>query len=96
MLSRSDDKRSGYGLTTFPDGQTIERGKYKDNVIVKTDIGVSGTRRLFDFRLSKLKDRIEAGILHAQKSAEIATQKSDIAVSRYCRTLNCKELMPFV
>jgi len=82
-FSRYNDQRYGYGMMAFQDGRTLERGKYKDNVIVKTDLGVSGTRKLFDFRLSKLKSRVEAALLRARQASELASQKAEIATSRF-------------
>uniref|UniRef100_A0A914VI51 Junctophilin-3 n=1 Tax=Plectus sambesii TaxID=2011161 RepID=A0A914VI51_9BILA len=72
-----NNKKYGYGVTTLKDGQK-EEGKYKNNVLV------SSHRRkgLMFVRSSKLKERTEASVNAAIRAAQIAQQKSDIAVSR--------------
>uniref|UniRef100_A0A8C6WGK6 Junctophilin 3 n=1 Tax=Neogobius melanostomus TaxID=47308 RepID=A0A8C6WGK6_9GOBI len=72
------NKRHGYGCTTFPDG-TKEEGKYKQNVLV------SGKRKnLIPLRASKIREKVDRAVEGAQKAADIARQKSEIALSRYC------------
>lgn len=71
------NRKHGYGATTFRDG-TREEGKYKNNVLT-----TSGRRsRLFILRANKLKDRVENAVAAANRAAQIAQQKSDIAISR--------------
>lgn len=71
------NKKHGYGATTFRDGSR-EEGKYKNNVMV-----TSGRRsKLFILRANKLKDRVENAVAAANRAAQIAHQKADIAVSR--------------
>lgn len=71
------NKKHGYGATTFRDGGR-EEGKYKNNVLVS-----SGRRsKLFILRANKLKDRVENAVAAANRAAQIAHQKADIAMSR--------------
>lgn len=71
------NKRHGYGSTTFRDGSK-EEGKYKNNVLI-----TSGKRStLFMLRANKLRDRVENAVVTARSAAQIALQKSDIAVNR--------------
>lgn len=72
-------------MTTFPidnGGKRIERGKYRDNILIKVDKVVTGARRIFDFRSSKLRDRIDDVLKQARKSADIAVQKAEVATAR--------------
>lgn len=70
------NKRHGYGCTTFPDG-TKEEGKYKQNVLV------SGKRKnLIPLRASKIREKVDRAVEGAQKAADIARQKAEIALSR--------------
>ncbi|KAM4553562.1 junctophilin-3 [Fundulus diaphanus] len=70
------NKRHGYGCTTFPDG-TKEEGKYKQNILV------SGKRKnLIPLRASKIREKVDRAVEGAQKAADIARQKSEIALSR--------------
>lgn len=72
-----NNKKFGYGVTTFKDG-TKEEGKYKNNVLIS-----SGKKtKLFLIRSSKLKERVENAVVAAQRAAQIALQKADIAISR--------------
>ena len=72
-----NNKKFGYGVTTFKDG-TREEGKYKNNVLIS-----SGKKsKLFLIRSSKLKERVENAVSAAQRAAQIALQKADIAISR--------------
>uniref|UniRef100_A0A3B4XAF3 Junctophilin-3-like n=1 Tax=Seriola lalandi dorsalis TaxID=1841481 RepID=A0A3B4XAF3_SERLL len=70
------NKRHGYGCTTFPDG-TKEEGKYKQNVLV------SGKRKnLIPLRASKIREKVDRAVEAAEKAADIAKQKAEIAMSR--------------
>uniref|UniRef100_A0A3P9J5F8 Junctophilin n=1 Tax=Oryzias latipes TaxID=8090 RepID=A0A3P9J5F8_ORYLA len=70
------NKRHGYGCTTFPDG-TKEEGKYKQNILV------SGKRKnLIPLRASKIREKVDRAVEGAQKAADIARQKAEIALSR--------------
>lgn len=70
------NKRHGYGCTTFPDS-TKEEGKYKQNILV------SGKRKnLIPLRASKIREKVDRAVEGAQKAADIARQKSAIALSR--------------
>uniref|UniRef100_A0A673L1S2 Junctophilin n=1 Tax=Sinocyclocheilus rhinocerous TaxID=307959 RepID=A0A673L1S2_9TELE len=70
------NKRHGYGCTTFHDG-TKEEGKYKQNVLV------SGKRKnLIPLRASKIREKVDRAVEAADKAADIAKQKSEIALSR--------------
>ena len=72
-----NNKKHGYGVTTFKDGAK-EEGKYKNNVLILS----SKKTRLFLIRSSKLRDQLENSATTAQRAAEVALQKADIAVSR--------------
>ncbi|XP_035499410.1 junctophilin-3 isoform X2 [Scophthalmus maximus] len=70
------NKRHGYGCTTFPDG-TKEEGKYKQNILV------SGKRKnLIPLRASKIREKVDRAVEGAQKAADSARQKAEIALSR--------------
>lgn len=70
------NKRHGYGCTTFPDG-TKEEGKYKQNTLV------SGKRKnLIPLRASKIREKVDRAVEGAEKAADIAKQKAEIALSR--------------
>lgn len=72
-----NNKKYGYGVTTFKDG-TKEEGKYKNNVLIS-----SGKKnKLFLIRTSKLRERVDNAVLSAQRSAQIALQKADVAITR--------------
>lgn len=72
-----NNKKYGYGVTTFKEG-TKEEGKYKNNVLI-----TSGKKtKLFLIRTSKLRERIDNAVLSAQRGAQIALQKADIAITR--------------
>lgn len=77
-----NNKKYGYGVTTLKDGQK-EEGKYKNNVLVSSH----RKKGLMFVRSSKLKERTEASVNAAIRAAQIAQQKSDIAVSRYADRL---------
>ncbi|XP_070770736.1 junctophilin-3 isoform X2 [Enoplosus armatus] len=70
------NKRHGYGCTTFPDG-TKEEGKYKQNLLV------SGKRKnLIPLRASKIREKVDRAVEAAEKAADTAKQKIEIAMSR--------------
>ncbi|XP_035827470.1 junctophilin-1 isoform X2 [Aplysia californica] len=72
-----NNRKYGYGVTTFKDG-TREEGKYKNNVLIS-----SGKKnKLFLIRTSKLRERVDNAVLSAQRAAQIALQKADIAITR--------------
>ncbi|XP_050398291.1 junctophilin-1 isoform X2 [Patella vulgata] len=72
-----NNKKYGYGVTNFKDG-TKEEGKYKNNVLIS-----SGKKnKLFLIRTSKLRERVDNALLSAQRAAQIALQKADIAITR--------------
>lgn len=77
-----NNKKYGYGVTTFKEG-TKEEGKYKNNVLIS-----SGKKtKLFLIRTSKLRERIDNAVVSAQRGAQIALQKADIAITRYVSKL---------
>lgn len=67
--------KTGYGVTIFPDGDK-EEGKYKSNVLMEPN------KKMLLLRATKLRERIDLAVAGAQKAAQIALQKSDIANSR--------------
>lgn len=72
-----NNKKHGYGVTTHKDG-TKEEGKWKNNVLI-----ASGKKsKIFLIRSSKLRERVENAVTAAQRAAQIALQKADIANSR--------------
>lgn len=72
-----NNKKYGYGVTTFKDG-TREEGKYKNNLLIS-----SGKKnKLFLIRTSKLRERVDNAVVSAQRAAQIALQKADIAITR--------------
>lgn len=83
-----DNFKCGYGVTTFgggPDqvGGWREEGKYKNNLLL------SPSKKLFlPLRASKVREKIDAAVAAAVRAAQIATQKSDIANSRFIRSHN--------
>lgn len=72
-----NNKKHGYGITTFRDG-TQEEGKYKNNVLITSQ----KKKHLFLIRSRKFRERIEAAVSSAQRASKYALQKADIAVSR--------------
>lgn len=72
-----NNKKHGYGVTTFRDG-TKEEGKYKYNVLITSQ----KKKHLFLIRSAKFRERIEAGVSSSQRASKYALQKADIAVSR--------------
>ncbi len=73
-----NNKKNGYGVTTFKDG-TKEEGKYKNNVLT-TD--KKKAAKMLTLRSSKFRQKIEAAIVSALKSGQIAQQRADIALAR--------------
>lgn len=72
-----NNKKHGYGVTTFRDG-TREEGKYKCNVLITSQ----KKRHVFLIRSAKFRERIEAAVSSAQRASKYALQKADIAISR--------------
>ena len=74
-----DNKRCGFGMTTYRDG-TVEEGRYKDNVLIA--VCSRKTRSIFTLRSAKLRDRVDNAVAAAQRAAQIAQQKADTAQTR--------------
>ena len=72
-----NNKRHGYGVTTFKDG-TREEGKYKNDAIVISD----RNSKLLALRLKKLREHVSNAVSEAQRAAQQANSKSDMAISR--------------
>lgn len=72
-----NNKKHGYGVTTFRDG-VKEEGKYKCNVLITSQ----KKKHLFLIRSAKFRERIEAAVSSSQRASKYALQKADIAVSR--------------
>lgn len=72
-----NNKKYGYGVTTFKDGAK-EDGKYKNNILISS----SHRSKLMVLQKSKIRDRIDTAMVAAQRAAQLAMQKADIAVSR--------------
>lgn len=72
-----NNKKHGYGVTTFRDG-TKEEGKYKCNVLITSQ----KKKHLFLIRSAKFRERIEAAVSSSQRASKYALQKADIAISR--------------
>lgn len=72
-----NNKKHGYGITTFRDGSK-EEGKYKCNILITSQ----KKKHLFLIRSAKFRERIEAAVSSAQRASKYALQKADIAVSR--------------
>ncbi|CAF4368002.1 unnamed protein product, partial [Adineta steineri] len=73
-----NNKKNGYGVTTFRDG-TKEEGKYKNNILVNDKRKPS---KLFLLRSSKFRDKIDTSLNNSMKSATNAQQKAEIAMAR--------------
>ena len=73
-----NNKKNGYGVTTFRDGSK-EEGKYKNNVLITDKRKPS---KLFLLRTAKFRDKIDAALNNAMKSATTAQQKAEIAMAR--------------
>jgi len=63
-------------------GMRIE-GKYKNNILVASSAGGRSSSKIFTLRSGKIRDRVDAAVRAAQKAAEIAMQKAEIANARY-------------
>ena len=63
-------------------GMRIE-GKYKNNVLVASSSGSRSSSKIFTLRSGKIRDRVDAAIRGAQKAADVALQKAEIANNRY-------------
>ena len=63
-------------------GMRIE-GKYKNNVLVASSSGSRSSSKIFTLRSGKIRDRVDAAVRAAQKAADVAAQKADIANNRY-------------
>ena len=72
-----NNKRHGYGVTTFKDGSR-EEGKYKNDAIVISD----RNSKLLALRLKKLREHVANAMSEAQRAAQQANSKSEMAVSR--------------
>lgn len=73
-----NDKRNGYGRTTLPDGSRLE-GKYRNNALVSS-VGKAGKGpKLFT---DAILEKVESAVREAQKAADNAKQKADIALIR--------------
>lgn len=72
-----NNKKHGYGVTTFRDG-TKEEGKYKCNVLITSQ----KKKHLFLIRSAKFRERVEAAVNSSARASKYALQKADIAVSR--------------
>jgi len=58
-------------------------GKYKNNVLVASSSGSRSSSKIFTLRSGKIRDRVDAAVRAAQKAADVAAQKADIANNRY-------------
>ncbi|XP_036342855.1 uncharacterized protein LOC118752117, partial [Rhagoletis pomonella] len=72
-----NNKKHGYGVTTFRDG-SFEEGKYKNNILITSQ----KKKHLFLARSRKFRDRITIAVNSAQRALKMAMQRSDIAISR--------------
>ncbi|KFD57202.1 hypothetical protein M514_02087 [Trichuris suis] len=72
-----NNKKFGYGVTTFKDGSK-EEGKYKNNILLTSQ----RKKHLLFVRSSKLRERIDSAVAAANRAAQIAVQKADIALAR--------------
>ena len=70
-----NNRRHGYGMTTFKDG-TTEEGKYKNNHFIPYK------KKKLMVRSKKVREKIDNAIKAAKKAAETARQKAEIAISR--------------
>ena len=70
-----NNRRHGYGITTFKDGSR-EEGKYKHNQFC------AAKKSKLSIRSGKAKEKIENALKMARKAAEVAKQKAEIAMTR--------------
>ncbi|CAG5085347.1 Similar to Jph3: Junctophilin-3 (Mus musculus) [Cotesia congregata] len=82
-----NNRKYGYGVTTFRDGSK-EEGKYKNNVLITSQ----KKKHLFLIRSAKFRERIDAAVSAAQRSSKMALQKADIAISRTATSRGKAEL----
>ena len=75
-----NNRRHGYGMTTFKDG-TTEEGKYKNNHFIPYK------KKKLMVRSKKVREKIDNAIKAAKKAAETARQKAEIAISRLERVI---------
>ena len=71
-----NNRRHGYGVTTFKDGSK-EEGKYKNNYFIPYK------KKKLMVRSKKVREKIDNAVKAAKKAAETARQKAEIAISRY-------------
>jgi len=57
-------------------------GKYKNNVLVASSTGARSSSKIFTLRSGKIRDRVDAAVRAAQKAADVARQKAEIANNR--------------
>ena len=70
-----NNRRHGYGVTTFKDGSK-EEGKYKNNYFIPYK------KKKLMVRSKKVREKIDNAVKAAKKAAETARQKAEIAISR--------------
>ena len=70
-----NNRRHGYGVTTFKDGSR-EEGKYKNNLFIPYK------KKKLIVRSKKVREKIDNAVKAAKKAAETARQKAEIAISR--------------
>ena len=70
-----NNRRHGYGVTTFKDGSR-EEGKYKNNMFIPYK------KKKLIVRSKKVREKIDNAVKAAKKAAETARQKAEIAISR--------------
>jgi len=58
-------------------------GKYKNNILVASSTGGRSSSKIFTLRSGKIRDRVDAAVRAAQKAADVARQKAEIANNRY-------------
>lgn len=74
-----NDKKNGYGRTTLPDGTRLQ-GKYKNNTLVSPAGKAGKGPKLF---ADAMLEKVENAVKEAQKAADNAKQKADIALIRF-------------
>lgn len=73
-----NNRRHGYGVTTFKDGSR-EEGKYKNNLFIPYK------KKKLIVRSKKVREKIDNAVKAAKKAAETARQKAEIAISRLAK-----------
>ncbi|ESN95376.1 hypothetical protein HELRODRAFT_86828 [Helobdella robusta] len=76
------NRRNGYGVTYYPDGKK-EGGQYKDDIFLSDSHNKKWLNGLILARKKRDKEKLASSVAAAQKAAQIASQKSDIANSRF-------------